>query len=84
MLLCALGLIASSAEEHDRQRNGSAVFLGILSLLLLLIGFSAGKSLLEPLFEGKEQTGGRIQQTSFIKRDREMELPGLVRARCHK
>lgn len=67
MLLCALGLIASSAEEHDRQRNGSAFFLGILSLLLLLIGFSAGKSLLEPLFEGKEQTRARIQQTSFIK-----------------
>lgn len=67
MLLCALGLIASSAEEHDRQRNGSAFFLGILSLLLFLIGFSAGKSLLEPLFEGKEQTRARIQQTSFIK-----------------
>lgn len=67
MLLCALGLIASSAEEHDRQRNGSAFFVGILSLLLLLIGFSAGRSLLEPLFEGKEQTRVQIQQTSFIK-----------------
>ncbi len=27
-LLCALGLIASSAEEHDRQRNGSAFLSG--------------------------------------------------------
>lgn len=67
MLLCALGLIASSAEEHDRQRNGSAFFVGILSLFLLLIGFSAGRSLLEPFFEGKEQTRARIQQTSVIK-----------------
>lgn len=67
MLLCALGLIASSAEEHDRQRNGSAFLVGILSLLLLLIGFSAGRSLLEPFFEGKEQTRVQIQQTSFIK-----------------
>lgn len=75
MLFCALGLIVSSAEEHDRQRNGSALILGLLSLVLLLVGFAASEQVLAPLFADREMTRTRIQQTSLIREVQKITEP---------
>lgn len=75
MLLCALGVIVSSAEEHDMQRNSSAFLMGLLSLLLLGAGSAAAEPFLSPFFEDREQIRLQIQQTSLIQQVQKLTEP---------
>lgn len=74
MIFSTIGLNVSSAEERDALGGKIGLLTGMLGLLLLAGGFAASEPVLGPLFEKKDETRERIQQTSLLREMTRMSL----------
>lgn len=66
MFFSTVGFLVSGGGERDVVLGKSALLAGVFAFFLLAAGYLLAEPVLAPVFDGKEETRVRIQQTSLI------------------